>query len=47
MKTSDYVTSLFVGGVYYWLIGEELTADMLWRTAVEVLHMNPVMVGEA
>lgn len=47
MKTSDYVTSLFVGGVYYWFIGDEPTADMLLRTAVEVLNMNFTTVGEA
>jgi hypothetical protein len=47
MKTSDYVTSLFFGGVYYWLTGEEATADMLWRTAVDILNMQVSTIGEA
>jgi hypothetical protein len=47
MKTADHVTALFVGGLYYWFIGEEATADMLWRTAVDIHHLNVPMVGEA
>ena len=47
MTKSDHITALFVGGVYYWLMGEEATADMCWRTAVDILDMNCQLVGEA
>lgn len=47
MSKQEHVTALFSGGLYYWFIGDEATADMLLRTAVEVLNMNFTTVGEA
>jgi hypothetical protein len=47
MSLSDHVTALFVGGLYYLLIGDSATADMCWRTAVQVIDMKPRVIGEA
>ncbi len=44
---SEHVTALFVGGLYYWWKGDEATADLCWRTGVEVLNMGYLLVGEA
>ncbi len=47
MTKNDHVTALFVGGLYYWFVDQEDTAEMCWRTAVEILGMNIELVGEA
>jgi hypothetical protein len=47
MTKNEHVTALFVGGLYYWLIDEERTAEMCWRTAADILHMAVEIVGEA
>ena len=47
MRTQDHVTALFVGGLYYLLIGDSATADMCWRTAVQIIDMKPTYVGDA
>jgi hypothetical protein len=47
MSLSEHVTALFVGGLYYWFIGQEATADMCWRTATQIIDMKPSYVGDA
>jgi hypothetical protein len=42
----EHATSLFVGAMYYWFMGDEATAHMLIGTAVQVQRMG-VMVGDA
>lgn len=44
---SEHVTALFVGGLYYWFMDDEATADLCWRTGVEVFHMRHYFVAEA
>ena len=41
MKINDHVTALFGGGLYYLFVGNEDTAEMCWRTAVDILHNFP------
>lgn len=47
MTMSEHVTALFVGGFYYWFMGDDATADLCWRTGVEVIGMGHYFVGEA
>jgi hypothetical protein len=47
MTKSEHITALFVGGWYYWFKGEDATASMCWRTAVDILGMTTQLVGEA
>ncbi len=47
MTKSEHVTALFVGGWYYWFVGQEDTAEMCWRTAVDILDMSCAMIGDA
>lgn len=43
---NEHATALFVGAMYYWLMGEEAIAHMLVGTAVQVQQMG-IMVGDA
>lgn len=47
MTKNEHVTALFVGGWYYWFMDEEVTAELCWRTAVDILGMSFELVGEA
>jgi len=47
MSKLDHVGALFIGGFYYWMIGEEATAEMCWKTAVDILGMDIMIVGDA
>ena len=47
MTMSEHVTALFLGGWYYWFTGDEATADLCWRTGVEVINLGHYLVGEA
>ena len=49
MNVSEHTTALFVGGLYYWLIGDEPAADVCWRSATQILQWygNKSCVGVA
>jgi hypothetical protein len=47
MSKSEHISALFIGGLFYWIVGEEATAAMCWKTAVDILGMNVIMVGDA
>lgn len=47
MSLNDHVTALFIGGLYYLLAGDTATADMCWRTAVQIIDMKPATIGDA
>jgi hypothetical protein len=38
MSLSEHVTALFVGGLYYWWIGDRQAADLCWRSGAQVLQ---------
>jgi hypothetical protein len=33
----EHISGLFVAGVYFWLVGDELGADTCWETANTLL----------
>lgn len=38
MTKSEHITGLLVAGFYYCMIGQDETADMCWRTGVDILQ---------
>lgn len=43
---NEYITGMFVAGMYYWLMGDELSAAICWKTGADVVnHTTVVMVS--
>lgn len=40
MTIKEHLTGLFIGGFYYWLVGDYLGADTCWKTAVELIPLQ-------
>jgi hypothetical protein len=46
MSVQDHITGLFVAGLFYWFIDDELAAATCWKSAVQILNSNITCVGE-
>jgi hypothetical protein len=44
-ELKEYITGMFVAGVYYWFVGNELNASICWDTGVYVLkYVNATQI---